>query len=83
MFRYFLFVCLAHTIIIKCIPDVCNIINLAGIDVDMNTYGATVKGTADPGLIPGCITTGCDWESHRAAHNWPSGVRVSLGRPSL
>ena len=23
--------------------------------------------TADPGLILGCITTGRDWESHRAA----------------
>jgi hypothetical protein len=20
--------------------------------------------TTDPGLIPGCVTTGCDWESH-------------------
>ncbi|CDR06146.1 unnamed protein product [Oncorhynchus mykiss] len=32
--------------------------------------------TTDPGSIPGCITTGCDRESHRAAHNWPSVVRV-------
>ncbi|CAB1347832.1 unnamed protein product, partial [Coregonus sp. 'balchen'] len=31
-----------------------------------------------PGLIPGCITTGRDWESHRAAHNFPSVVRVWL-----
>ena len=35
--------------------------------------------TTDPGLIPGCITTGFDWESHRAAHNWPSVVRVWVG----
>ena len=28
--------------------------------------------TTDPGSIPGCITTGRDWEYHRAAHNWPS-----------
>ena len=27
-------------------------------------------------LIPGCITSGCDWESHRAAHKWPSVARV-------
>ena len=32
--------------------------------------------TTDPGSIPGCITTGCDWESHRVA---PSVVRVWLG----
>ena len=25
--------------------------------------------TTDPCSIPGCITIGCDWESHRAAHN--------------
>ena len=25
--------------------------------------------TTDPGSIPGCITTGREWESHRAAHN--------------
>ncbi|XP_055737530.1 palmitoyltransferase ZDHHC20-B isoform X2 [Salvelinus fontinalis] len=35
--------------------------------------------TTDPGSIPGCITTGRDWKSHRAAHNWPSVVRVWLG----
>ena len=29
-----------------------------------------------PGSNPGCITFGCDWESHRAAHIWPSAVRV-------
>ena len=34
--------------------------------------------TTDPGLIPDCITTGCDWESHRVAHNWPSIVRVRV-----
>ena len=43
--------------------------------------------TTDPGSIPGCIITGCDQESHRAAHNWPSVVRVrggfGRGRPSL
>ena len=26
--------------------------------------------TTDPGLVPGCITTGRDRESNRAAHNW-------------
>ena len=26
--------------------------------------------TPDPGLFPVCITTGRDWESHRAAHKW-------------
>ena len=41
--------------------------------------------TTDPGLIPGCITTGRDWASHRRAHNWPSvmWVRVGRGRPSM
>jgi hypothetical protein len=34
--------------------------------------------TTDPGLFPGCITTGRDWESHRAAHNWPSVVEVRV-----
>ena len=32
--------------------------------------------TTDPGLIPGCITTGRDRESHRASHNWSSVVQV-------
>ena len=32
----------------------------------------------DPGSIPGCITNGHDWESHRAVHNWPSVVRVRV-----
>jgi hypothetical protein len=31
------------------------------------------------GTIPGCITTGCDQESHRAAYNWPSVVRIRGG----
>ena len=34
--------------------------------------------TTDPGLIPGCITTGCDWESHRVQHNWPSVIQVRV-----
>jgi hypothetical protein len=28
------------------------------------------------GSNPGCITSGRDWESYRAAHNWPSVVQV-------
>ena len=38
--------------------------------------------TTDPGLIPCCITTGRDRESHRTAHNWPSvaWVRGGVGR---
>uniref|UniRef100_A0A8C7FGJ8 RNA helicase n=1 Tax=Oncorhynchus kisutch TaxID=8019 RepID=A0A8C7FGJ8_ONCKI len=43
--------------------------------------------TTDPGMIPGCITTGHDRESHRVALNWPSVIRVrggfGWGRPSL
>jgi hypothetical protein len=35
--------------------------------------------TTDPGLIQGCITTGHDRESNRAAHNWPSVIRVWPG----
>ena len=34
--------------------------------------------TTDSGLIPGCITTGRDWEPHRVAHNWPSVVQVRV-----
>ena len=32
----------------------------------------------DSFIVPGCITTGRDWESHRAAHNWPSVVQVRV-----
>ena len=39
--------------------------------------------TTVTGSNPGCITSGRDWEAHRAAYNWPSVVRVCLGRPSL
>jgi hypothetical protein len=35
--------------------------------------------TTVPGLNPGCITSGRDCESHRAAHNWPSIVQVWPG----
>jgi hypothetical protein len=31
--------------------------------------------TAMPDSNPGCITSSCDWESHRAVHNWPTVVR--------
>ena len=37
----------------------------------------SVRGvTTDPGSIPGCTSPGRDWESLRAAHNWPSVFRV-------
>jgi hypothetical protein len=44
--------------------------------------------TTVPGSNPGCITSGCDWESHKAAHNWPIVVpllahRFGWGRLSL
>ena len=40
----------------------------------------SVQGvTAVPGSNPGRITSGRDWESHRAAHNLPSFVRVWPG----
>ena len=35
--------------------------------------------TTVPGLNPGCITSGRDWESHRATHNWPSIIQVWPG----
>jgi hypothetical protein len=35
--------------------------------------------TTVPGLNPGCITSGRDWESHTAAHNWPSVVWLWQG----
>ena len=33
--------------------------------------------------IPGSVTDGHDWETHEAAHNWPSIVQVRrvFGRP--
>ena len=34
--------------------------------------------TTDLGSITGCITTGRDWESHRAVHNWSSVVLVRV-----
>ena len=41
--------------------------------------------TTDPGLIPGCITTSRDPESHSAAHNWPSfgHLKSSVERSSV
>jgi hypothetical protein len=35
-------------------------------------HHSAIGVTTDPGSILGCITTGSDRESHRAAHNWPS-----------
>jgi hypothetical protein len=35
--------------------------------------------TTDPGSIPGCITTGRDWESHRTAQRRP-GLAGGVGR---
>jgi hypothetical protein len=37
-------------------------------------YTTSIGVTTDLGSIPGCITTSCDRESHRAAHNWLSVV---------
>jgi hypothetical protein len=42
-------------------------------------HQSTSGVTTDLGSIQGCITTGCDRESHRAAHNWPTVVRFSGG----
>ena len=28
--------------------------------------------TTDMGSIPGCVTAGRDWETHEAAHIWPT-----------
>ena len=40
--------------------------------------------TTVPGSNLGCIMSDCDWESHKAEHNWSSVVRVwPWGRPSL
>ena len=35
--------------------------------------------TTDLGSIPGCVTAGCDRETHEAAHNWPSVAQVKGG----
>ena len=40
-------------------------LQLAGRALHLGARGVNT----DPGLIPGCITTGRDWESQRAAHN--------------
>ena len=39
--------------------------------------------TTGPGSIPGCVSASCDRETHEAAHNWHSVVRVrgGVGRP--
>ena len=37
---------------------------------NLNAYGGSVF------YYPGFVTTGCDWGSHSAAHNWPSIVLV-------
>jgi hypothetical protein len=42
-------------------------------------YLSTSGVITDPGSTTGGIATGRDWESHRAAHNWPSVVRVCPG----
>ncbi|XP_055788361.1 tyrosine-protein phosphatase non-receptor type 18 isoform X1 [Salvelinus fontinalis] len=41
--------------------------------------GASLHTLHTHGSIPGCITTGRYWESHGAAHNWPSIVSVWPG----
>ena len=44
-----------------------------------NALHLSARGvTTVPGLIPGCITSGRDWETHEAAHNWPSVIRVRV-----
>ncbi|CDQ85404.1 unnamed protein product [Oncorhynchus mykiss] len=40
-----------------------------------NVHGIRGYPTSNPGYI----TSGRDWESHRAAHNWPSVVQIWLG----
>ena len=40
---------------------------------------SVLEVTTYPNLIPGCITTGHDWDSHRAViPNWPSVVHVRV-----
>jgi hypothetical protein len=39
--------------------------------------------TTVPGSNPGCITSGRDWESHRAAHNWPSVIQAVVVNKNL
>jgi hypothetical protein len=39
--------------------------------------------TIDSGLIPGCITTVRDRESHRTAHNWPCIIWAWPGWPVI
>ena len=53
-----------------------NIYHLVGSRVAQHLSARGV--TTVPGSDPGCITMGRVWESHRAAHNWPSVIRVWL-----
>ena len=45
--------------------------------ISISVLQQTLLSTATYSYVhSGCITTGRDWESHRAARNWPSIVRV-------
>jgi hypothetical protein len=48
------------------------------------TLHCSARGVpTDPGSNPGCVAAGRGQETHEAAHNWPSVVRVEggFGRP--
>ena len=51
-----------------------------GMQITSDLYSPSAT---DPGSIPGCNITSCDWESHRAAHNWPRVVRVWPGQAAF
>ena len=69
---------LGCTVEVKCEDQIC--IVLFYIDVRLwasrvvqrsKALNRSARGvTTDLGLTRGCITTGREWESHRAVHNW-------------
>jgi hypothetical protein len=72
--------CLLFEMLLSMLSKDTHLINGSGVVQRSKALHLRARGiTTDPGLIPGCITTGCDWESHRLAHNWPSVVRVWPG----
>ena len=73
--NYIMFIIIDHYLKDQCIQTAIFYIILdhcSRVPQWSKTLHLSARGvTAVPGLNPGCITSGRDWESHREAHNWP------------